>query len=50
VTDAELKRAVRVEALRELRAEGREREERDWNRRLDDALARRGYIATKARQ
>lgn len=43
MTDRELDRALKVEGLRWLRAERRDREEEEADRQFDEALRRRGY-------
>jgi hypothetical protein len=45
-TEALFQRLLRAQ-LRELKAKHRERKDREWQQRLDDALARRGYPAPR---
>jgi hypothetical protein len=49
VNDQELKRRVMLALLRELRARERDRRDREWQQRIDDALARRGYPTPRGR-
>lgn len=50
MTDEQLKREVLREALAELRARRREREQRISDQRLWDVLARRGYAVPRGRR
>ena len=49
MTDTELRHAVLVEQLKKLRDQRRKREEKQWQRRIDDALERRGYPRQRRR-